>query len=87
LVKDRKLSILVAGGGPAGLEIAGNVWRLIQDQGGESLITLLAGKKLMGNFPDKVRHLASQSFQPARSKLLKGSPECPENGYAGWTTA
>jgi NADH dehydrogenase FAD-containing subunit len=83
LVKDGKLSILVAGGGPAGLEIAGNVWRLIQDQGGESLITLLAGKKLMGSFPDKVRRLAFKSFQPRKIEVIEGAHlSSLENGYA-----
>jgi NADH dehydrogenase FAD-containing subunit len=73
LMTGGKLRILVAGGGPAGLEIAGNIWKLIHDQGAEAHITLLAGKKLMGNFPEKVRHLASKSFQARKIELIEGA--------------
>jgi NADH dehydrogenase FAD-containing subunit len=67
-----KLRILVVGGGPAGLEIAGNAWKLIQAQSGEAQITLLAGRKLMGAFPDKVRRLALKSFQARTIEVVEG---------------
>ena len=69
---DRKLRILVVGGGPAGLEIAGNTWKLIQAQGGAQ-ITLLAGKQLLGNFPEKVRRLALKSFQTRGIEIIAGT--------------
>jgi NADH dehydrogenase FAD-containing subunit len=88
LMKNRQPRILVVGGGPAGLEIAGNAWKLIHDQGGEALVTLLAGKKLMGNFPDQVRHLALKSFRArtieiiegAHLSILKGGHACLDDG-------
>jgi NADH dehydrogenase FAD-containing subunit len=73
LVRGEKLRILVVGGGPAGLELAGNTWKLIHDQGGKAQITLLAGKRLMGNFPDKVRRLALKSFQARKLELIEGA--------------
>jgi NADH dehydrogenase FAD-containing subunit len=64
--------ILVVGGGPAGLEIAGNTWKLVQAQRGAAQITLLAGRKLMGNFPDQVRRLALKSFQARSIEVVEG---------------
>ncbi len=65
--------ILVVGGGPAGLEIAGNTWKLNHDESGEAHITLLAGKKLLGNFPDRVRRLAFGSFQARKIEIIEGT--------------
>jgi NADH dehydrogenase FAD-containing subunit len=73
LRRAKKLRILVVGGGPAGLEIAGNTWKLIHDQGGEAQITLLAGKQLLGNFPEKVRSLAMKSFQTRMIEIIEGT--------------
>ena len=67
-----KLRILVVGGGPAGLEIAGNTWKLVHEHRGEAQITLLAGRKLMGNLPDQVRHLALKSFQARAIEVIEG---------------
>lgn len=72
LRRDKSLRILVVGGGPAGLEIAGNTWKLIHDQGGDQ-ITLLAGKQLLGNFPEKVRRLALKSFQTRSIEIIEGT--------------
>ena len=83
LVRGEKLRILVVGGGPAGLELAGNTWKLIHDQRGEAQITLLAGKRLMGNFPDKVRRLAFKSFQARKLEVIEGAHlSALERGYA-----
>jgi NADH dehydrogenase FAD-containing subunit len=73
LLRDRKLRILIVGGGPAGLEIAGNAWKLIHDQSGEAQITLLAGKRLLGNFPEQVRRLALRSFEARTIEIIEGT--------------
>jgi NADH dehydrogenase FAD-containing subunit len=73
LLRDRELRILIVGGGPAGLEIAGNTWKLIHDQSGEAQITLLAGKQLLGNFPEQVRRLAFRSFQGRTIEIIEGT--------------
>jgi NADH dehydrogenase FAD-containing subunit len=83
LVRGKEPRILVTGGGPAGLEIAGNTWKLIHDQGKEAHITLLAGKRLMANFPGKVRRLALKSFQARKIGVIEGTHlSTLEPGYA-----
>jgi NADH dehydrogenase FAD-containing subunit len=54
--------ILVVGGGPAGYEVAGNIWRFVHDNDGECRLTLLAGTRFLAGFHDEVRRLALQSF-------------------------
>lgn len=56
------LKVLVVGGGAAGVEVAGNLWRLADQAGGRLDITLIAGKRLLGRFSDKVRSLALASL-------------------------
>jgi NADH dehydrogenase FAD-containing subunit len=47
--------VLVAGGGPAGVEIAANLRRLAADACGRSRITLAAGRELLPGFGERVR--------------------------------
>lgn len=70
--EDRPVRILVVGGGPAGLEVAGNAWKLVNEQKG-ALVTLLAGNQLMGNFPARVRHLALKSLQARHIEVIEGA--------------
>jgi NADH dehydrogenase FAD-containing subunit len=72
LLHGEKPRILVVGGGPAGLEIAGNTWKLVHDQGWAAQITLLAGKQLLGNFPDQVRRLALKSLRARNIEVIEG---------------
>lgn len=65
--------VLVVGGGPAGLEITGNVWRLVKDQGGQAGITLLAGRTFLPCVPDKVRRLAAGSLSARGIEVVQGS--------------
>jgi NADH dehydrogenase FAD-containing subunit len=73
LMKRGKPRILVVGGGPAGLEIAANTWKLIHDQGGEAQIKLLAGKQFLANFPDRVRRLALKSLKARNLDVAEGT--------------
>jgi NADH dehydrogenase FAD-containing subunit len=77
LIKDRLMKkphhILIAGGGPAGLEITANLWRLASDMGGDVRFTLVAGRRLMGDFPEKVRKLALQSLTGRRVEVIEGT--------------
>lgn len=70
---EQTLEILVAGGGPAGVEITGNLWRLAAQNRGTVNLTLVAGRRLMSAFPDKVRRLALASFQGRGIRVLEGA--------------
>jgi NADH dehydrogenase FAD-containing subunit len=83
-IKTEPLRLLVAGGGPAGLEIAANTWKLVHDQSGTAHITLLAGKQLMANFPEKVRRLAHKSLEARQIEVRQGAHlQALEGGSAG----
>jgi NADH dehydrogenase FAD-containing subunit len=71
-LRKKSLDIVVIGGGAAGVEIAGNVWRLVKDNGGNARISLIAGTKLMGRFPDRVRKLAVSSFKERAIEVIEG---------------
>lgn len=73
LLKGRKPVILIIGGGPAGLEIAGNAWRLVHDQGSTADIRLLAGHRLLSHFPDKVRRIAKSSLEGRGIEVVEGA--------------
>lgn len=66
------LRITVVGGGPAGVEVTGNVWRLVRDLGGKAEITIIAGSRMLHALPDRVRTLAMASFLSRGIKVLEG---------------
>ena len=68
----RALEIVVAGGGPAGVEITGNLWRLVTNHQGAAHLTLLAGRRLMAGLPDTVRRRALASLQRRGIRVLEG---------------
>ncbi|THB70072.1 MAG: pyridine nucleotide-disulfide oxidoreductase [Desulfovibrio sp.] len=80
----------VVGGGPAGVEIAGNVQALVasmdrldtlrQPRGitappmpREPRITLFAGSRMLGRFPQKVQELTRQSFRERAIDIVEGA--------------
>ncbi len=69
----QELRFCVVGGGPAGVEIAANLWRLAAENDGQAQITLVAGKKLLGGFPEKVRNLALNSLTKRGIEVREGS--------------
>ena len=71
-IKTQTLHLVVIGGGPAGVEISGNLWRLVRFSGGSAQITLVAGKKLLKSAPSKVRRLASISLTSRNIRVLEG---------------
>lgn len=73
LIKDRKPSILVAGGGAAGLEISGNTWRLVHRHGAECHITLLAGGQFLKGLPEMARRLARGSLSARGIQVMEGT--------------
>lgn len=74
LAKDVRVGVV--GGGPAALEVAGNLWGLAQRMGARKLqIQLFAGKRFLGSRPDKVRSLARKSLSGRGIEII-------EQGYA-----
>jgi NADH dehydrogenase FAD-containing subunit len=57
-LKGKAMNFIVLGGGPAGLEVTANLWRLVQDSQGSARITLIAGSKLLKGLPERARTLA-----------------------------
>lgn len=56
LLAQKKITIGILGGGPSAAEIAGNIWQLARNAGGNMpQITIFAGKRFMSRFPDNVR--------------------------------
>ncbi len=71
-ITSEKMSIVVVGGGPSGLEISGNIWRLTHNQGMAVQITLLAGRTLLPRFPEKARRLAMASLTSRGIEVVEG---------------
>jgi NADH dehydrogenase FAD-containing subunit len=61
-LKERAMNFVVVGGGPAGVEVTANLWRLVNKNSGNATIKLFAGRKLLGNLPEKVRNLTLRSL-------------------------
>ncbi len=71
-IGQKTLRITVVGGGPAGVEVTGNVWRLVRDIGGSAEITLAAGSRMLHALPDRVRSIAMASFLSRGVNILEG---------------
>jgi len=75
LASRKKIAIGIVGGGPSAAEIAGNVWRLVQDYGQKNPgIRIFAGKDFMSRFPVGVKKRISRS-------LKRRGIEIFESGY------
>ncbi len=75
LVLQKKISVSVIGGGPASLEIAGNVWQLAKRYGKHMPhIQVVAGKAFLNRFPEKIQ-------QMARKSLVSRGIDILEKGY------
>jgi len=72
-LKQKQMNFIVVGGGPAGLEVTANLWRLVHQNGGNASIKLLAGRKLLGDLPEKVRSLALSSLAGRGIVVIEGN--------------
>jgi NADH dehydrogenase FAD-containing subunit len=78
---NKALNFVVVGGGPAGVEISANLWRLVNENHGKGEITLIGGKRLLGDAPGKVRRLALESLTRRGLKIVEGTyVKAIENG-------
>ncbi len=64
--------VLVAGGGPAGIEIAANAWKLLHKNGATPSVTLIAGNQILRGVPARARHLAVASLTRRRIAIFEG---------------
>ncbi|MGD8226786.1 MAG: FAD-dependent oxidoreductase [Desulfobacteraceae bacterium] len=71
--KSEKLRLVVVGGGPSALEISGNLWKLVHDNGIRATISLLAGRELLARFSQKLRRLAMDSFKQRDIEVTEGA--------------
>ena len=71
---DRREHIVIAGGGPAGVEISANAWKVIRDHRIDAGITLITGSSLMERFPPRVRNLCSASLRRKGIRIIEGNP-------------
>jgi NADH dehydrogenase FAD-containing subunit len=69
----RNPQLLVIGGGPAGVEISGNLARLLRDTGSDGRITLVAGTRLLKIFSARARKLAAKSLRRRGIRILEGN--------------
>lgn len=73
-IKNNKvLHFVVVGGGPAGVEISANLLRLLHENQGKGEITLIGGKRLLGDAPDRARRLAMESLMRRGVQIIEGS--------------
>lgn len=70
---DKVLHFVVVGGGPAGVEISANLLRLLHKNHGKGEITLIGGKRLLGDAPDRARRLAMESLMRRGAQIIEGS--------------
>lgn len=64
--------LVVIGGGPAGVEVAGNLRALCDHHEMHHRITLVAGRRLLERAPEKVHRLALASLQSRGVTVLEG---------------
>jgi NADH dehydrogenase FAD-containing subunit len=72
-LRQKQMNFIVVGGGPAGVEVTANLWRLVNRNGGKATIKLIAGRKLLGNLPEKVRSLALSSLVDRGIVVIEGN--------------
>ena len=72
-LRKNALNMVVIGGGPGGVEISSNLWRLVKENGGDARIILIGGKRLLFESPDKARRLALSSLQKRDIEVIEGN--------------
>ena len=70
-LKNKELKITVVGGGPTGVEVAGNLERLVRNESGRCRITLVAGTRLLREFKDSVRNRVLSSLTRRQVRVVE----------------
>jgi len=74
ILQDKSVKSLVIGGGPGGVEVAANLCRLVSDAHGKAEMAIVAGKRLLPEYPERARNLVLRS-------LTSRGVEVIENNY------
>jgi len=72
-LKNKLMHFIVIGGGPAGVEVTANLWRLVNENRGKATIRLIAGRKLLSGLPEKVQGLALRSLTDRGITVTEGN--------------
>jgi NADH dehydrogenase FAD-containing subunit len=73
LLQRKNSAFAVIGGGPAGVEVAGNLWRLANEAGREASITVIeGGGRLLGSLPEKASACARSSLESRGIRVFTG---------------
>lgn len=72
LLAQGNIQLSVIGGGPAALEVAGNLQRLVQDAGGDQTkIFVVAGRKFLSKLGEPIRKLARKNFSRRGIEIME----------------
>ena len=70
-LRDGIPKVLLIGAGPAGVELAGNMWRLAQSQNARAEITLASSRdRVLPSLPEKAGRLAQQSLSQRGIRII-----------------
>lgn len=72
-LKRKELRITIVGGGPTGVEVAGNLDRLVRNESGKCRITLVAGTRLLRQFKNGVRNRVRNALIRRQVQVVEGS--------------
>ncbi|MCP5109190.1 MAG: FAD-dependent oxidoreductase [bacterium] len=73
-LKKGPVNIVVIGGGPAGLEMTTNAWRILHDEKADGTVTLVSRGGILHRFPAKVRNKAVKSMTDRGIVLEENAP-------------
>jgi NADH dehydrogenase FAD-containing subunit len=66
-------NVVIVGGGPSAVEVAGNVWQLAKTTGKQvPRITVCAGSRFMSDFPASVRRKIMKTLQRRKIEIREG---------------
>ena len=81
-LKQKALKITVIGGGPTGVEVAGNLERLIKSEAGRCQITLVAGNRLLPDFRKSIQRRVLNSLKHRNVNVIEGGKVAAIDGNA-----
>jgi NADH dehydrogenase FAD-containing subunit len=73
MLKSKAAKCVVIGGGPGGLEVTANLCRLVREARGKAEIAMVAGRRLLAEFPEKVRRLALRSLTSRGVEIVENN--------------